>query len=49
MLTAEEHVARDILAVRNRVAHWRKGIEPLYRKYRTATLSLVDRSRFGFN
>ena len=25
MLTAEEHVARDILAVRNRVAHWRKG------------------------
>ena len=24
MLTAEEHVARDILAVRNRVAHWRK-------------------------
>ena len=25
MLTAEEHVARDILAVRNRVAHWREG------------------------
>ena len=25
MLTAEEHVARDILAVRNRVAHWKKG------------------------
>ena len=24
MLTAEEHVARDILAVRNRVAHWKK-------------------------
>ena len=25
MLTAEEHVARDILAARNRVAHWKKG------------------------
>ena len=25
MLIAEEHVARDILAVRNRVAHWRKA------------------------
>ena len=25
MLTAEKHIARDILAVRNRVAHWRKG------------------------
>ena len=25
MLTAEEHVARDILAIRNRVAHWKKG------------------------
>lgn len=25
MLTAEEPVARDILAVRNRVAHWKKG------------------------
>ena len=24
MLTAEEHVARDILAVRNRVAHWKE-------------------------
>ena len=25
MLIAEEHVARDILSVRNRVAHWRKA------------------------
>ena len=25
MLAAEEHVARDILAARNRVAHWKKG------------------------
>ena len=25
MLTAEEHIARDILAVRNRVAHWKEG------------------------
>ena len=25
MLTAEEHVARDILAARNRVTHWKKG------------------------
>ncbi len=25
MLTAEEHVARDILAVRNRVSHWKEG------------------------
>ena len=25
MLTAEEHVAREILAVRNRVAHWKEG------------------------
>lgn len=25
MLTAEEHVARDILVVRNRVAHWKVG------------------------
>lgn len=25
MLTAGEHVARDILAVRNRVTHWREG------------------------
>ena len=25
MLTAEEHVARDILAARNRVAYWKKG------------------------
>ncbi|MDE0552578.1 MAG: hypothetical protein OXI24_00050 [Candidatus Poribacteria bacterium] len=25
MLTAEEHVARDILSVRNRVAHWKEG------------------------
>ena len=24
MLTAEEHIARDILAVRNRVAHWKE-------------------------
>ena len=27
MLTAEEPVARDILAARNRVAHWKKGIK----------------------
>ena len=27
MLTAEEHIARDILAVRNRVTHWKEGIE----------------------
>lgn len=25
MLTAEKHVAREILAVRNRVAHWKEG------------------------
>lgn len=25
MLTAEGHIARDILAVRNRVAHWKEG------------------------
>ena len=25
MLTAEEHIARNILAVRNRVAHWNEG------------------------
>ena len=25
MLIAEEHIAQDILAVRNRVAHWQKG------------------------
>ena len=25
MLTAEEHIARDILAVRNRVTHWKEG------------------------
>ena len=25
MLTTEEHIARDILAVRNRVAHWKEG------------------------
>ena len=48
MLTAEEHVARDILAVRNRVAHWKKGTRfgLIGRKRQNALLKISCRRVF---